>query len=53
MHPKMTNMLSNLHFTPAPLAMAKPEPKSSVINQSMVIAPPAMNMTKKTAHFNV
>jgi hypothetical protein len=37
MHPKMMTMLSNLHLTPSPLATAKPEPKISVTNQSMVI----------------
>jgi hypothetical protein len=40
MHPKMMTTLSNFHFTPYPLATAKPEPKTSVTNQSMVIDRP-------------
>jgi hypothetical protein len=39
MHPKMMTILKSFHFTPSPLATAKPEPKISVTNQSMVIAP--------------
>jgi hypothetical protein len=47
MHPKMMATLSNFPFTPFTLATAKLEPKSSVTNQSVVIADPRYEHDQK------